>query len=227
MPHHSSYITAVSGGDAGDAWAIHTEALRRLRAGDKQVIVLSVGDHDLTTDARIVETAVTALRDGQHHYTLAIALCRCVKRLQISLSDHWRAGCGRECRCHFRSAVRHLHSRAHHSQSGRPCCRLRSNVCDLSRRARSSWCNPEPGPTPSRKRLPPRYCRCPRRDPAGNQGNADQFTKQSNRAVWPKKTLEELAVICRENDLWLISDEVYYSMTFYKPGVSARALWQT
>ena len=225
MPHHSSYITAVSGGDAGDAWAIHTEALRRLRAGDKQVIVLSVGDHDLTTDARIVETAVTALRDGQHHYTPGIGIVP----LREKIAAYHSATIGEPVAAENVAVI-----------SGAQCGIFTAGLITLNPGDHVVAFDPmyvtyrgalaARGVTLSQVPLHPENAFRP--DIADVRAAILPETKamlinspnNPTGAVWPKKTLEELAVICRENDLWLISDEVYYSMTFGKPHVCPRTL---
>ncbi|MDA9975713.1 hypothetical protein N9F34_02660 [Alphaproteobacteria bacterium] len=62
----SSYVSGMAGGEEAGAWAIHGTARRRKRAGE-DVVVLSIGDHDFTTDDRIVEAAISSLRAGNHH----------------------------------------------------------------------------------------------------------------------------------------------------------------
>ena len=62
----SSYVSGMAGGAEAGAWAIHGMARRRQRAGE-DVMVLSIGDHDFTTDDRIVEAEVSSLRAGNHH----------------------------------------------------------------------------------------------------------------------------------------------------------------
>ena len=67
----SSYVAGMAGGEEAGAWAIHGTAKKRQRAGE-DLLVLSIGDHDFTTDARIVEATVASLRAGNHHYTPSI-----------------------------------------------------------------------------------------------------------------------------------------------------------
>ena len=44
------------------------------------------------------------------------------------------------------------------------------------------------------------------------------------RWYYPRETLEGLAEICREHDLWMISDEVYCTMCYEQPHLSPRLL---
>ncbi len=53
------------------AWEIHHVAQQALERGE-DVIILSVGDPDFATPDIIVERAVSALRDGDTHYSEVI-----------------------------------------------------------------------------------------------------------------------------------------------------------
>jgi arginine:pyruvate transaminase len=67
IPQYSQ--TALRLNDAGDdVWQVHNQALKRQSAGE-DIIVLSVGDHDLPTIERIIEQAVTSLYRGRTHYS--------------------------------------------------------------------------------------------------------------------------------------------------------------
>jgi len=59
--------TSGLAGPATDAWLIHYDATARARRGE-DVIILSVGDPDFTTPARIREAAKAALDAGHTHY---------------------------------------------------------------------------------------------------------------------------------------------------------------
>lgn len=64
-----SSLTERISGESVDSWEVHYEGLARREAGE-DVIVLSVGQEtdEVTADV-IVESAVTSLRSGRHHYT--------------------------------------------------------------------------------------------------------------------------------------------------------------
>lgn len=67
MPHISERVSNIL--EAGkNGWEVHFEAIRRKRAG-VPVIMLSIGDHDFRTPEPSVEACVAALRAGRHHYT--------------------------------------------------------------------------------------------------------------------------------------------------------------
>lgn len=80
MPNPSKRISGIlEAGKSG--WEVHFEAVRRKRAGE-DIILLSVGDHDFSTPEQSVEACVEALRAGHHHYTDLAGL----ERLRIAMA---------------------------------------------------------------------------------------------------------------------------------------------
>ncbi len=76
------------GGKGAEAWAVHAAAVARAAAGE-DVITLSVGDPDFDTPQPIVEAAVEELRAGNTHYTAfagTAALREAIARYQTGLS---------------------------------------------------------------------------------------------------------------------------------------------
>ncbi len=63
----SSAVQRISG-EGAEAWEIHYLA-RQARDRGEDAIVLSVGDPDFATPAPIIDSAITALRDGDTHYS--------------------------------------------------------------------------------------------------------------------------------------------------------------
>jgi arginine:pyruvate transaminase len=66
----SSLVNRI-GGEAVDAWRIHSTALAAAERGE-DVIVLSVGDPDFATPEPIVQAAIAALQAGDTHYTTVV-----------------------------------------------------------------------------------------------------------------------------------------------------------
>ena len=67
MPKPSSRISGIIP-SGKDGWEVHFAAMTRKQAGEN-IIMLSVGDHDFDTPSETVEACVTALHAGHHHYT--------------------------------------------------------------------------------------------------------------------------------------------------------------
>jgi arginine:pyruvate transaminase len=68
MPHPSSRISGIVP-SGKDGWEVHFAAWKRKQAGE-DIIMLSVGDHDFDTPGETVEACVRAVRGGHHHYTM-------------------------------------------------------------------------------------------------------------------------------------------------------------
>jgi arginine:pyruvate transaminase len=64
---YSEIVERISG-EGSDAWKLHFKATQAALAGN-DVIVMSVGDPDLSTPANVVDEAITALKAGDTHYT--------------------------------------------------------------------------------------------------------------------------------------------------------------
>lgn len=64
-----SSMTKRISGESVDAWDVHYRGLEQLEAGE-DIIILSVGQetHERTPDV-IVDSAITSLKAGRHHYT--------------------------------------------------------------------------------------------------------------------------------------------------------------
>ena len=63
----SSHILSITGSE-DDGWGVHYRAQAMQSAGEN-VAILSVGDHDFTTDSAIVDACKASLDAGQHHYS--------------------------------------------------------------------------------------------------------------------------------------------------------------
>jgi len=67
MPNPSARISGILP-SGKDGWEVHFAAMTRKEAGEP-IIMLSVGDHDFDTPSETVEACVRAVRGGHHHYT--------------------------------------------------------------------------------------------------------------------------------------------------------------
>lgn len=83
MPKPSTRISGIVP-SGKDGWEVHFAAWQRKEAGE-DVLILSVGDHDFDTPVETVEACVTALRQGHHHYTQLPGMPR-LRRAMAALS---------------------------------------------------------------------------------------------------------------------------------------------
>lgn len=64
-----SSLTERTAGEGVDGWAVHYEAMRRLREGE-DILLLSVGQETREfTPEPVQQAAIDAIRNGRHHYT--------------------------------------------------------------------------------------------------------------------------------------------------------------
>ncbi len=81
--------------DSLDGWDVHTIAKRDAAAG-KDVIILSVGDPDFDTPAPITEKAIEALRSGRTHYTPASGIRSLLEAVAAYESRRLKRAVGRD-----------------------------------------------------------------------------------------------------------------------------------
>jgi aspartate/methionine/tyrosine aminotransferase len=219
-------------GEGVDAWDLHYRAAADHRAG-RDVIVLSVGDPDFDTPAAITEATVAALRRGETHYSDLLGLDE------------------------LRNAV----ARRHQEKTGQPttlgnvaimsgaqCGLFASSMCLLA--PGDEVIVPEPmyvtyeatlqAPGAKIVHVPQRPENGFHLDPADvaraitPRTKAIYFATPCNPtgAMMPQATLEQVAALARQHDLWVVSDEVYATLTFGQrhmsisglPGMAERAV---
>jgi arginine:pyruvate transaminase len=220
----SEYVSGMDGGEEAGAWAIHGNARGRQQAGE-DLLVLSIGDHDFTTDDRIVEAAVSSLRAGNHHYTPSIGF----PALREAAAGFHGTVVGETVGVQNVAIV-----------PGAQCGVFAAAQCVLdpgdeviafdpmyvtylgalsARGARVVQVPvlPEDNFLPDPDRV---------RAALSNRTKAIMVNTPNNPTgvIYPRKTLEALAEICIEHDLWMISDEVYCTMCFEQQHLSPRML---
>lgn len=219
----SSFVERI-GGEGAAAWDIHTRAVERQGRGE-DVIVLSVGDPDFDTPPAIVDAAVESLRQGRTHYMPIVG----------------------------EPALRRAIAREHEHASGQPvgpenvavlagaqCALFCSALCVLDEG--DEVIVPEPMyvtyeavlraagarivnvPLPASREFA--------LDPAEIAAAVTSRTRailvnsphNPTGAMLTRRDWEAVAELCRRHDLWLLSDEVYASLTYDGEHVSPAGL---
>jgi len=211
-------------GHGARAWDIHYVAQQRRENGE-DVIVLSVGDPEFDTPAPIVDAAVASLRRGRHHYTPTIGL----PELRAAVARHHRRTTGQPVDAANVAIL-----------PGAQNALMTVVLCVLG--DGDEVIVPEPKYVTyegvigaSGARLVSVALR-PEDDFQIDPGRIEAVIGPNSRAllintphnptgaVVRHEVLAELADICRRHDLWMISDEVYASITYDAPHVSPCAL---
>ena len=211
MPVPSSRISGILP-SGKDGWEVHFSALARKQAGEP-IIMLSVGDHDFDTPAETVEACVKAVRGGFHHYTqlpgipaLRAAMAKVSTRCTgvSTTADEVIATPGGQAALY--AAVQAVLDPGSHAIVVAPYYAtypgtFRAGGVDytvVETRAESDF---QPDATAVEKAL--------------RQNTRAILINTPNNptgAIYTKKSLEGLADICRRKDLWMLSDEVYWTL---------------
>lgn len=211
-------------GEGAAAWRIHEQALAAQQRGE-DVLILSVGDPDLATPAPIVERATAAMREGDTHYTDCVG----ENPLRAAIARHFIASGGWPATadnvCVVSGAQNGLFFASMLLLSpGDEAIMLRPGYVTYEATIRVSGATPievhmaaddgfRPNPEAIEAAITP-------------QTRALFLTTPNNPtgvALTPQE-LEAIAAIAQRHDLWVVSDEVYGSLTFNRPHYSIAAL---
>ena len=219
-----STLTERIGGEGAAAWDIHIRAVERIRAGN-DIILLSIGDPDFDTPADIVKACVDSLHAGNTHYTDL----RGEPSLREAIAERHRRMTGQPVEANdvvvFSGAQNGLFAAA---------------LCLLDRG--DEVIAPEPMyvtyeavigvsgatlvPTPLLRETGFHLDLDALAAAVTNKTRAILLNTPNNPtgAVLRIDELEAVAEICRRHDLWLISDEVYSTLTFEREHISPCSL---
>jgi arginine:pyruvate transaminase len=219
-----SQLTARIDGEGAQAWAVHFEATRRRRRGQK-IIVLSVGEPNFDTPPAIVAAAKASMDRGRTHYTDIIG------------DPPLRAAIARR---HSERSGQKVSPENVVVVAGAQCALFSAALCLLD--PGDEIIVPSPmyvtyeavvGVTGATLRRVPLCAENRFRLKAADvEAAVSAKTKvvlinsphNPTGAVIPRAEMEVLAEICRKHDLWLISDEVYGSLVFDAEHVSPCSL---
>jgi arginine:pyruvate transaminase len=211
MPNPSTRITGIIP-SGKDGWEVHFAALARKQGGE-DIIMLSVGDHDFDTPSETVEAAVNYVRAGYHHYTQLPGLPR----------------------------LREVMARVSTRSTGVPTSANQVIATPGGQAALYAAVQATLDPGSHAIVVAPYYATYPgtfraagadftvveTRAEDGFQPDAGAIAKavrpntrailintpnNPTGAVYSRASLEALADVCRRHDLWLLSDEVYWTL---------------
>jgi arginine:pyruvate transaminase len=211
-------------GRGSAAWSIHTEARRRQEAGE-DVIFLTVGDPDQEPPETVIDATVAALRDRRTGYAptigypalreaIAARVARCSG--QPCTADNIAVVPGAQGGLY--SAMQCLAGPGDEVIVGEPIYATYEGVIGASGARMVTFpLRPERGFHPDLDAL------------------ARAITPQTRvlwinsphnptGAVFTRAEVETVAALCREHDLWLLSDEVYEDLAFARPHTGAWSL---
>ena len=211
-------------GEATSAWDIHYQALRQ-RESDPQVIVLSVGDPDFATPDQITHKAIAALQGGDTHYAPVVGR----QKLREAIALSYRQGGGHAITAANVAVL-----------AGAQNALFTASLCVLDSGDEVISFDPMYLTYPAY--LGVSGAKLVRVDTDADSGfrpdaellaaaitpatRAIAFSNPNNPSgvVMSRSELEGIAQIARQHDLWVISDEVYASLSFEQPHTCIAAL---
>jgi arginine:pyruvate transaminase len=223
MPQPSARISRILASGKG-GWEVHFAAWKRRLAGEK-ITMLSAGDHDFDTPAETVRACTEALEAGHHHYTPLPGL-PCLRQAMAAVStrstcvptqtDEVIATPGGQAALY--AAVQATLDPGDHAIVVGP---YYATYPGTFRAAGVDYtvveARAEDGFQPDIDAIAAAI---------GSSTRAILVNTPNNPAgaVYTRDRLEAVADICRRHDLWLISDEVYWTLTGDRAHVSPRSL---
>ena len=230
MPAPSSRISGILP-SGKDGWEVHFAAMQRHQSGEP-IIMLSVGDHDFDTPTETVEAAVRLVREGHHHYTQLAGLPRLRDAMAESSTRCTGVATGPEQviatpggQAALSAAVQGTLDPGQHGIVVAPYYAtypgtFRAAGAGFTVVESSAEHGFQPDPAAIEAAVLPNTRAILLNTPNNPTG-----------AVYSRAVLEAIAEICRSRDLWLLSDEVYWTIAHGEhvsprslPGMAGRTL---
>jgi arginine:pyruvate transaminase len=211
MPKTSSRISGIIP-SGKDGWEVHFAGITRKEAGE-DIIMLSAGDHDFATPEKTVEACVTALRGGYHHYTqlpgipalraaMANISTRCTGVVtsvdQVIATSGGQAALYAACQATLDPGDHAIVVAPYYATYPGTFRAAGAEFTVVETQAENGF-QPDAAAIEAAVRPTTRVVLI-------NSPN------NPTGAVYSRASLEAIADICRRHDLWLLSDEVYWTL---------------
>ena len=219
-----SQLTQRIAGEGSQAWDLHFDAVKRKAAGEP-ITVLSVGDPDFESPAPIVEAAIQSLRAGHTHYAPILG----IPRLRQAIAKRFSQSSAMPVTADQVAVL-----------AGGQCALFSAALCLLEHGDEVIVIDPTyvtyEGVFGA---CGARMVKVPARASDGfvvqAQAIANAITPQTRAivinsphnptgSVIPHATWLDIAKLCCQHDLWLISDEVYAELVFQDLHISPATL---
>ena len=212
MPDPSKRVAGIIP-SGRDGWELHFTALTRKQAGE-DILMLSIGDHDFDTPAETVEACVRLVRGGYHHYS-QLAGIPALRRAMATLStactgvetvaDQILAAPGGQAALY--AAVQGTLDPGSHAIVVAP---YYATYPGTFRAAGADFTVVE---TTAADGFQPRASAIEAAIRPNTRAILINTPNNPTGAVYTRTSLEAIADLCKAKDLWLLSDEVYWTLT--------------
>jgi arginine:pyruvate transaminase len=222
MPLVSSRISGITP-SGKDGWEVHFEAMQRRQAG-APVIMLSVGDHDFHTPEETVEACVRAARAGHHHYTHLPGLPRLREAMaRTSTKSTGVTTTPSEILATPGGQAALFAAILAATDPGDHVIIIAPYYATYPPTLRAAQAEVTIVDAPATAGFQPDAVMIENAVRPNTRAILINTPNNPSGAVYSPATLEGIADVCRRHDLWLISDEVYWTISG-SPHLSPRAL---
>lgn len=223
MPTPSRRITGIMP-SGKDGWEVHFAAMTRKLAGE-DILMLSVGDHDFDTPSETVDACIEAVRSGHHHYIQLPGLPRLREALarlstectgvetssqEVIVTQGGQGALFAACQAVLDPGAHAILISPHYATYPGTVRAAGASFTEIETRAADGF---EPAADAIAAAIRPETRMILMNSPNNPTG-----------AVYSRTTVEAIADICRRRDLWLVSDEVYWTLSGGREHVSPRSL---
>jgi len=223
MPKLSTRITGIMP-SGKDGWEVHFAALTRKQAGE-DILMLSVGDHDFDTPEGTVAAGIKALQEGHHHYIQLAGLPRLRKALarlssectglqtladEVIVTQGGQGALFGACQATLDPGDHAIIIAPFYATYPGTIRAAGATFTEVVARSDNGF---EPAPEDIEAAIRPETRMLLMNSPNNPTGT-----------VYSRRTIEAIADICRRHDLWLVSDEVYWTLAAGREHISPRAL---
>lgn len=211
MPSPSSRISGIIP-SGKDGWEVHFSAMARRQAGE-DIIMLSVGDHDFDTPSETVEACVRAVRAGFHHYTQLAGTPKLRKAMADVSTRSTGAPAGADeviatpgGQAALYAAVQAVLDPGTHAIVVAP---YYATYPGTFRAAGAGFTVVE---TRAEDGFQPNIAAIEKVVQTNTRAILINTPNNPTGAVYTRSSLEGIAETCKRHDLWLLSDEVYWTL---------------
>ncbi|MEM9044468.1 MAG: pyridoxal phosphate-dependent aminotransferase [Pseudomonadota bacterium] len=212
----------VTGAD--DGWGVHYKAQEMRRAG-RRVIMLSIGDHDIKTDASILDAMKASMDAGNLGYSAVSGSFGLREAIGERVTRRTATPAGPDNVVVTPGGQSALYSATLAAMDpGQSCIVLDPYYATYEQTMRAASiepikvvCDADDGFQPDAERI-----RAAIRPDTG--GILINSPNNPTGTIYRRDRLEALAAVCREHDLWILSDEVYDTQIWEGEYISARDL---
>ena len=212
----------VGGGD--DGWSVYYRA-QALAAAGEPVVMLTVGDHDVKTDARILEAMKASMDAGNLGYAPGMGSDALRDAIAARVTARQRVGATRENVVVTAGGQAGLFAAfTAVLDPGASAVVLDPYYATFAQTVRAAAGRPIVVETPADQGFQPDIGAIERALAPDTRAILINTPNNPTGAVYERGRLEALADLCRRRDLWLISDELYESQVHEGGHVSPRDL---